>query len=95
MFDILLNQLEGLMSTFTNERGFFGIFGILLFAVVMIAELQMPTVFRKSRRTWLVLAIAEPLLVLALGSLIVTIFSALNYSVGHEVTGPVYSVPLI
>jgi potassium-dependent mechanosensitive channel len=95
MFDILFSQLEGLMSTFTNERGFFGIFGVLSFAVVVIVELQLSAALGKSRRMWLVLAIAEPLLVLALGSLIVAIFSALNYSVGHEVTGPVYSVPMI
>jgi small-conductance mechanosensitive channel/CRP-like cAMP-binding protein len=95
MFDILLNEFEGLMSTFTNERGFFGIFGVLLFAVIMIAEMQLPSVLRKTRRLWFLLAIGEPLLVLALGSLIVTIFSGLNHSVGHEVTGPVYSVPMV
>jgi hypothetical protein len=59
MFDQLLSQLGQLIPAFANDRGFFGGFGILLFGLIILAELQLPKTFRESRQGYIVQIILE------------------------------------
>ncbi len=95
MFDQVLSQLEQLVPAFANDRGFFGGFGILLFGLIILAEMRLPKTFRDSRRGYIVWIILEPCAALLLGFLITFLILSIDDTIRHETMGPIYSVSLI
>jgi small-conductance mechanosensitive channel/CRP-like cAMP-binding protein len=96
MFEILFSQIPDLAIATTNDRAFLGVFGIIIFLVVIVALTRISTKIRDSGVFWCVEALVAPLAAYVIAALCETAIEALG-TADQLVTGgsPMFSVPLI
>ena len=95
MFDVFVGQISGVVGVLTNDRGFHGLLGVLIFLAVLLLVTRVPPALRNSAAYWLAEAIITPTTAYLLAAVIGSGMAAMGMLNQGAETSPIYSVPPI